>query len=550
MTRPEILTEAEKALHDQSNLLPRRQLISCLGVMSLAMLISFIDQNGISTVLPTIASDLDARDTISWAGTASLLANTTFQMLYGRLSDLFGRRAVFIAAVLLLALADLLCGLSSGPVSFYMFRALAGIGGGGISNLTMIIISDVVTLERRGKYQGIIGSMIGLGSVTGPFLAAAFVERATWRALFWMLAPLGALNGLLAYFYLPSKEPTTTFSQGVKNIDWMGTLTSSVGTIFLLIPISGGGAYFPWNSPLVISMLVIGSVSLVLFVLVEWKLAKLPVMPLSMYRNPVVVVLLAQSFLLGLVYQSYIYYIPLYLQNAHQFPILISALVFIPMMGMQSIVSALSGLWISRYKRYAIVIRFGFGVWTLGAGLALTYDEQTNPGIIVVVLVVIGLGVGSVLQPTLVALQAHSAKSRRAVIISNRNFNRCAGGACGLAVSAAVLQARLRATLPPEYAYLAASTYSLPRFEGGTPPAVLDAYMAASHAVFTMQVPLVGICFLCAMFIKDRGLAPKEESAAGRAIEEGNEKGQQSSATGDTGSNYPRNHVNAFLTLL
>lgn len=304
MTRPEMLTEAEKALHDQSNLLPRRQLISCLGVMSLAMLISFIDQNGISTVLPTIASDLDARDTISWAGTASLLANTTFQMLYGRLSDLFGRRAVFIAAVLLLALADLLCGLSSGPVSFYMFRALAGIGGGGISNLTMIIISDVVTLERRGKYQGIIGSMIGLGSVTGPFLAAAFVERATWRALFWMLAPLGALNGLLAYFYLPSKEPTTTFSQGVKNIDWMGTLTSSVGTIFLLIPISGGsllstparlcdergmvdgdercplgGAYFPWNSPLVISMLVIGSVSLVLFVLVEWKLAKLPVMP-------------------------------------------------------------------------------------------------------------------------------------------------------------------------------------------------------------------------------------------------------------------------------
>lgn len=179
---------------------------------------------------------------------------------------------------------------------------------------------------------------------------------------------------------------------------------------------------------------------------------------------------------------------------------------------------------------------FPVDCWSRGAGLALTYDEQTNPGIIVVVLVVIGLGVGSVLQPTLVALQAHSAKSRRAVIISNRNFNRCAGGACGLAVSAAVLQARLRATLPPEYAYLAASTYSLPRFEGGTPPAVLDAYMAASHAVFTMQVPLVGICFLCAMFIKDRGLAPKEESAAGRAIEEGNEKGQQSSATGDTGS--------------
>lgn len=234
------LTAAERALHDQSNLLPRRQLVGCLGVMSLAMLTSFIDQNGISTVLPTIADDLDARDTISWAGTASLLANATFQMLYGRLSDIFGRKAVFVAAVLLLAVADLLCGLSTRPAAFYVFRALAGVGGGGISNLCMIIVSDVVSLERRGKYQGINGSMIGLGSVAGPFLAAAFVDRATWSALFYMLAPLGALNGLLAFLYLPSNQPTAAFLKSVKNIDAMGTLTSSTAIIFLLVPISVG----------------------------------------------------------------------------------------------------------------------------------------------------------------------------------------------------------------------------------------------------------------------------------------------------------------------
>ena len=235
------LTSAEKSLHDQSNLLPRRQLVSCLGILSLALLVSFMDQNGISTALPTIAAELDARATISWAGTASLLASTTFQMLYGRLSDIFGRKAVFIAAVLLLSVADLLCGLSSSAGLFYAWRAVAGVGGGGITNLAMIVVSDVVTLEQRGKYQGITGSMIGLGSVTGPFLAAAFVEsRATWRGFFWMLAPLGALNGLLAYLYLPSKERTATVRESVKKIDWMGSLTSSVGTIFLLIPISGG----------------------------------------------------------------------------------------------------------------------------------------------------------------------------------------------------------------------------------------------------------------------------------------------------------------------
>jgi MFS family permease len=143
----------------------------------------------------------------------------------------------------------------------------------------MIITSDVVTLEQRGKYQGIIGSMIGLGSVTGPFLAAGFVLRSTWRGLFWLLAPLGVLNALVAFWFLPSKNPTTTFQDGMKKVDYIGVLTSSVGTIFLLIPISGGGAYFAWSSPLVISMLTIGTSSLILFVIVEWRFAKIPMMP-------------------------------------------------------------------------------------------------------------------------------------------------------------------------------------------------------------------------------------------------------------------------------
>jgi MFS family permease len=119
------LTKGEKSLQDQSNLLPRKQLILCLGIVSLAQLISFIDQNGISTALPTIAADLDARNTISWAGTASLLANTTFQMLYGRLSDIFGRKTIFISAILLLAIADLVCGLSTSAAMFYVFRGVA-----------------------------------------------------------------------------------------------------------------------------------------------------------------------------------------------------------------------------------------------------------------------------------------------------------------------------------------------------------------------------------------------------------------------------------------
>ncbi|KAL6408870.1 putative transporter-like protein [Ilyonectria robusta] len=509
MTRQEVV-RAEHALHDQANLLPRRQLILAFATLSVNMLIVAIDQNGISVALPTIAADLNAQATISWAGTASLLANTTFQMLYGRLSDIFGRKTIFLAAIAMLSIGDLLCGLSRSAVMFYICRAIAGIGGGGIVNLTMIIVSDIVTLEQRGKYQGINGAMAGLGNAAGPFLAAALIQKTSWRVFFWMLSPLGALTASLTYFYLPSKPPTAGFKESVRRVDWMGSFSSSVGVILLLIPITGGGAYFSWDSPMVISMLIVGFVAFLSFIAWEWKLARLPMMPVDIFSNPVVVVMFLQSFLFGSVYQAYLYYVPLYLQNAHQFSIMTSALVYIPLVIAQSLISILSGQYISRRKRYGEVIVFGFGIWTLGAGLALIFNRITTPGTIVVVLLLVGTGVGCVMQPTLVGLQAHSPKYRRAVIISNRNFFRSAGGACGLAISAAVLQARLRATLPQEYKYISDSTYALPESVKHV-PGVLDAYMAASHGVFILQVPLIAICFLCTGFIRDRGLEPPED---------------------------------------
>lgn len=279
MARSEAIAKEERALHEQYDPLVRGKLIAVLSMVAITQFISFMDQNGLATALPTIADDLQAESTISWAGTSSLLANTTFQMLYGRLSDIFGRKTMFLAAVGLLSLADLLCGLSNSPTMLYISRGLAGIGGGGITNLSMIIVSDVVTLEQRGKYIGITGSMIGAGSVVGPFVAAGFAEKSTWRGYFWLIAPLAAIITVLCALFLPSKPPEVSFRESVRKIDWLGTLTSSIGIIFILIPISGGGAYFEWDSPMVIAMLAIGAVSLVLFVIVQWKIAKLPMMP-------------------------------------------------------------------------------------------------------------------------------------------------------------------------------------------------------------------------------------------------------------------------------
>lgn len=270
---------AENALHDQTNILPFGQLMVVFSGLATSLLITFVDQNGISVTLPTIARDLGAQNTISWAGTSSLIANTMFTVLYGRLSDIFGRKIVYISALILLCIADLLCGLAVNPAMFYIFRGLAGVAGGGVGSLTMIIVSDVVTLEKRGRYQGILGASLGLGNIIGPFIAAAFIMRSTWRGFFWMISPLAACSAVVGYFLIPSNAQRDGFRGNIRRIDWYGVVASSIGIIFILIPISGGGSYFPWDSPMVISMLVIGGCSFIVFGFIEWKVASLPMLP-------------------------------------------------------------------------------------------------------------------------------------------------------------------------------------------------------------------------------------------------------------------------------
>lgn len=374
---------AEKALHDQMNILPIVQLLVVFAGLAVSLLITFVDQNGISVTLPTIAKDLNAENTISWAGTSSLIANTMFSVLYGRLSDIFGRKIVYLSALALLCIADLLCGLSQNAAMFYVFRGLAGIAGGGVGSLTMIIVSDIVTLENRGKYQGILGASLGLGNVIGPFIAGAFIMHSTWRGLFWLISPLAACSMVVGFFLIPNNACKVGVRENVSKIDFYGIIASSIGIIFLLIPISGGGSYFQWNSAMVISMLVIGACSLVAFVFIEWKVASLPMLPGALqlvpfvnsrgadlwtvvfFKNKILCALFLQSFLLGAVYQSYLYYLPLYYQNARGWSPIVSAAMTAPMVGCQALASIASGQYISRTKRYGEVIWAGFGLWTL-----------------------------------------------------------------------------------------------------------------------------------------------------------------------------------------
>ncbi|KAF2703629.1 MFS general substrate transporter [Pleomassaria siparia CBS 279.74] len=508
------------ALHDQTNLLPKRQLITVFAALAFGLLVTFIDQNSIGVALPTIGRELDSASTIEWAGTSSLIANTAFQVLYGRLSDVFGRKVIVITMLAILALGDLLCGFAKTGPQLYAFRGISGMANGGILALSMIIVSDIVTLKERGKYQGILGSMIGLGSTLGPFIAAGFTKHSSWRDTFYLLSPLSLLAGVVLFFKLPPQNmPKEDIRVMVAKVDWAGIVLSSGGTILLLIPVSGIGSRFKADSPMVISMLTLGGIFLVAFVFNEWKVAH-PMIPLRLFKSRPLSAMLLQNLLIGIVWYSELYFLPIYYQSARGFSITTSAALIVPLVLSLAIASALSGQYISRMNRYGEVIWLGFSLWTLTAGLHLLFGRTTSVATIIPILIFEGFAVGCVFQPTLVAAQAHSSKADRAVVISARNFLRSLGGAIGLAISSAIYSNSLHSHLPSSLptsvtSSVYESTFSTPdlsSLDTETRELILGAYSSASRSVFIMWVAVIAVCVALMVFVKDDGLQRKEET--------------------------------------
>jgi MFS family permease len=265
----------------------------------------------------------------------------------------------------------------------------------------------------------------------------------------------------------------------------------------------------------------------------------------SLFKEAPVCVMLLQNVFFGIVFYSQNYYLPLYFQNARQMSPIMSATLLLPLQCAQTTASVISGQYISWRERYGEVIWAGFFVWTLGVGLTCMFDLDTSIGFIVGTLLLQGVGVGFVFQPTLVALQAHCTKAQRSVVISNRNFLRSLGGAVGLAISAATLQNSLKKAMPTEFASLAKSTYNVPDFDKlGASPAqvrsILEAYAKASRTVFIMNVPFMALCLVGCFLIKDRGLSRPDEA---QEVASKDEKKSEEHAQGVTGEPISRGLV-------
>ncbi|KAF2400585.1 putative MFS transporter [Trichodelitschia bisporula] len=493
-----------KDQQDLSNAFRFSRLVIILSALAFTLFVSFIDQTSVSTALPAIAKSLDAFETISWAGTSFLVANTAFQLINGRMSDIFGRRNCLLVCMTTLAVGDLLCGFAKTPAQLYVFRGIAGIGAGGINSLVMIIFTDMTTLQQRGKYQGLLETNIALGNGVGPLIGGAFSQSAaTWRWAFWLIVPVTAVAGVTIFLTLPKTRVEGSVVEKLGRVDYGGMLLSLAAVIFLLIPISSGGSTWSWSSPLIISFLVIGSLLGISFILYEWKFAQYPVMPLRVFERPSAKIMFTHNFLTGIVYYSDLYFLPLYFQVVLGHSPLLSGILILPLILGFSASSALGGVMLSRLNRCNPIIWAGYVMWTAGAGAHMAFGKDSSVGLLVGCLLVEGIGMGWAFQPVMIALLANTRKEDRAVVTGLRNFLRTIGGAVGLAVCTATINNVLRANLPEGVSGKSAMQLIHTLDGGKESEMVRVAYMKGVKIVFYLACPIIAVCLISSLALTD-----------------------------------------------
>ncbi|KAI5961855.1 uncharacterized protein KGF55_003826 [Candida pseudojiufengensis] len=518
---------AEKLGDAHFNQLQSSQIIIILCTLGLANFVSFADQTGITVGLTEIGKSLDAQQSINWAGSASLLANTVCQVLFGRLSDIFGRKNVIMTCLMILCIGDIACSVARNDVEFYVFRALAGIGNGGVSSLCMVILSDIVSLKDRGKYQGILGSTVGFGNAIGPFLMSAFIKSSSWRSYYYFLAPLSFVVNIVLYFSLKNSkklDDVLTRSEKFKQIDYFGILTATIGLTLILVPLNGGGSTYAWNSTLVIVMFTIGGIFMFIFLGVEWKIAKLPMVPLNLFKNISLCLIYAATFCFGATYYSFTYYLPYYFQIVKGKDEIHTSIFLLPLVLCQAGFSVVAGQIITRTGHYGYVVMSGYVLWCISCGLLVLWDQHLPDGINILILLIMGCGVGFSFQPSMVAVQAHCKKSERAVAISTRNVLRSLGGCVGIAIGSAIVSNSVLNTLNnlpsttslsqdtidyiKTHIYNKINTSTLSILETNE---IKTIYSNALKNYYYFLIPLMGIAVITTIFVKDNGLCAIDE---------------------------------------
>ncbi|MCL6669515.1 MDR family MFS transporter [Streptomyces panaciradicis] len=486
---------------------PGNVLVS-IGALLLGMLLAALDQTIVSTALPTIVSDLGGLDHLSWVVTAYLLASTAATPLWGKLGDQYGRKRLFQTAIVIFLIGSALCGMAQNMPELIAFRAIQGLGGGGLMVLSMAIVGDVVPPRERGRYQGLFGAVFGATSVLGPLLGGLFTEHLSWRWVFYVNLPVGviALAVIAAVLRIPRKQTRHV-------IDYLGTfLIAAVATCLVLVA-SLGGTTWGWGSAQIVGLAVLGVVLAVAFVAVERRAAE-PVLPLKLFRIRTFTLSAVISFIVGFAMFGAMTYLPTFLQVVQGVTPTMSGVHMLPMVFGLLLSSTGSGQIVSRTGRWKVFPVAGTAVTTIGLLLLHRLDENSSTFEMSAYFFVFGLGLGLVMQVLVLIVQNAVSYEDLGVATSGATFFRSIGASFGVAIFGTVFASRLGDKLTAAFSGVklpggvsADALKSDPRGIGSLPPALrapaLHAYASSITDVFLYAAPVALLGFVLAWFLKE-----------------------------------------------
>lgn len=502
------------------------EIMVVMTALMAAMLLAALDQSIVSTALPTIANDLHGLSKLSWVATAYLLTSAVVTPLYGKISDLFGRKKIFLGAIVIFLVGSALCGLSQNMDQLIFFRGLQGLGGGGLMALALAIVGDIIPPRQRGRYQGYFGAVFAVSSVAGPLLGGLFTDYLNWRWIFYINIPIGI--GAMAMIWLRLHLPVRRTEH---RIDFLGAALLAAGSICLLLATVWGGNEYAWGSRQIIGLLGSSVVLLAGFVGWERKAAE-PIVPMRLFGNDIFRTSTIMSLLVGLVMFASLIYLPEYQQLVHGYSATKSGLMMLPLVFGLLIAMIASGRIISKTGRYRWFPIGGTLVSAAGLWLFTHVSVTTNQLMLSSWMLVLGVGIGSFMQVMTLAVQNSVERKDLGTATSVVTFFRSMGSSFGTALFGAVLTARLtvylRELLPHDLASritgnnLQAGHTQLKAMDPRVVHAILESFVRAFHDVFLLAIPFALATFVASLFLRETPLREStKDMAEGEALKVG-----------------------------
>ncbi|OQD76796.1 hypothetical protein PENDEC_c003G04673 [Penicillium decumbens] len=499
----------------------KKKIIVVMIALCLAVFLAALDMTIISTALPTIASNFGASESgYSWIASSYLLANAACIPLWGKISDIWGRKYIILLANVTFLVGSLICALADNMAMIIAGRAIQGVGGGGIIILANISVSDLFSMRDRPMYYGLFGATWAIAGALGPIIGGAFTTDVTWRWCFYLNLPIGGISLVILFFFLHIESPKTPFWAGLRNIDWAGTLLIIGGTLMFLFGLEFGGVNYPWASATVICLIVFGVLTWTLAGFCEWKLAKYPIIPMRLFNQWHKVLILLVCFCHGTVFIAGTYYLPLYFQTVLLASPILSGVYVLPLVLALSFVSAGVGIVMKKTGRYRECIIAGMFFMTLGFGLYIDLKSYASWPRIIIYQIIAGVGIGPNFQAPLVAFQANIRPADMATATATFGFVRQLSTSISVVLGTVIYQnimgqqaGKLVAAIGVERTAEISSSFAgtskslIQSLDPHQRQIVLDAFTFALNRMWIFYACIGGVGFVLSCFIRPRELS-------------------------------------------